>query len=91
MDAVAAQTGVRSRIVGHLTTIKHGVTRFRITLECYEARCSSRMRSDMQAAPLRWLRPDELSTVALSVPARKVAVLIAERGKVSLRKQELSR
>jgi A/G-specific adenine glycosylase len=91
MDAVAAQTGVRSRIAGHLTTFKHGVTRFRITLECYEARYASRRRIDTQRPTLKWLRLDELSTVALSVPARKIAVLIAERGEVLLRKQELSR
>ncbi len=36
---VAGMTGVTVRPGRHLATLRHGVTRFRITLECHEATC----------------------------------------------------
>jgi A/G-specific adenine glycosylase len=77
-EGVIKQTGVAANIDRQLTTIKHGVTRFRITLECYEGRCDSAFRIKSDPA-LQWLKPTELHTVALSVPARKLARLIAEQ------------
>ena len=60
IDGVRRLTGVRVRMGRHLQTYKHGVTRFRITLECYEAEYVSAARGKIQAAAPRWLRPDEL-------------------------------
>jgi A/G-specific adenine glycosylase len=75
VDGVARMTGVRIVPGRLLTVIKHGVTRFRITLECYEARCADGSLSPRRS-DLRWVRPTELSDFPLSVSARKLARLI---------------
>jgi A/G-specific adenine glycosylase len=64
---------VRPRI---LTTIKHGVTRFRITLHCYEASLAARSRQPrppIGAEAIRWLAPDSLHEYPLSTTGRKIA------------------
>ena len=75
---VRALTGIRVRPRRHLKTFRHGVTRFRITLECYEAACITSARSKPTAAALRWIRPGELETYPLSSTARKLARLVQE-------------
>lgn len=66
---VHAQTGVRCEPGALITTLKHGVTRFRITLACYEARhTGGRLRSGS-----RWAEPAELADLPLSVTGRKLA------------------
>jgi A/G-specific adenine glycosylase len=72
---VQAQTGVTCVPGALLKTIKHGVTRFRITLDCYEATYSSgRVRSRAVAA--RWLPTSKLHTLPLSKTGRKIADFI---------------
>ncbi len=75
-DGVERLCGVRIAPGEHLTTIQHGVTRFRITLECYHARHSGGRVSSAGAAPLKWARPSELPDHALSMTARKIARLL---------------
>ncbi len=73
---VQKQTGVSIDPGNLLTTIKHGVTRFRITLDCYAATYSSgKLSSDKNA---RWIRPVELSELPLSTTGRKLANLVKE-------------
>ena len=74
-----AQTGVNSSGPAHLTTIKHGVTRFRITLECFESTCVASLKRVAQNECLQWRTPSELESLPLSVPARKIARLLARR------------
>lgn len=69
---VLAQTSVRCDPGGLITTIKHGVTRFRITLECYEAS----HKGGRAKAPAKWVATEELSGLPLSVTGRKLAKLI---------------
>lgn len=69
-------TGVVAELAGSLTTLKHGVTRFRITLDCHWADCVSAPR---RRAELRWLRPAQLTDYPLSTTGRKVARLVAHR------------
>jgi len=69
-------TGQGVEIGRKLTTIKHGVTRFRITLDCYEARC--RGRAKQSAAEIAWLKPAELEGYPLSMTGRKLARLLLE-------------
>ena len=58
-----------------LKTMKHGVTRYRITLDCYQATyVSGRVRATKSAA-VRWLPVGELSTLPLSTTGRKIANL----------------
>ena len=58
---------------GHLTTIKHGVTRFRITLDCYRAEWQ---RGATAGKNLRWVKPSELDRYPLSMTARKLSHLL---------------
>jgi A/G-specific adenine glycosylase len=74
---VREQTGVDIDAGNLLTTLKHGVTRYRITLECYEARAlRGRVRSTKER-PVRWLSVGELTDLPLSVTGRKLAKLLS--------------
>lgn len=55
-----------------LHTIRHGVTRYRITLECYAARCLS-TGSPPEGAEVKWLRAEQLAHYPLSTTGRKLA------------------
>ena len=88
---VAALTGAQVKPGAHLATLKHGVTRFRITLECYEATLRltrSRRRRDSAHSPTRWFLPHELATLPLSVTGRKLARLISQPASNSTRKTQ---
>jgi A/G-specific adenine glycosylase len=76
--SIREQSGLRSRFHEHMATLKHGVTRFRITLDCYHARCQPG-RGKLAAGTWRWVKPDELAAFPLSVTGRKVARMIAKR------------
>lgn len=71
---LAAETGVTAEIGQPLTIIKHGVTRFRITLDCRWADCLSKPQRLPPA--VRWLRPRQLAEYPLSMTGRKVARLL---------------
>jgi A/G-specific adenine glycosylase len=58
-----------------LATIKHGVTRFRITLECHTATCVSR-GTNGRSAEMRWVKAAELKDYPLSTPARRLSRLL---------------
>ncbi len=68
------QSGITIQPGNLLTTIKHGVTRYRITLDCYTAIYQSgRLATDKA---LRWLMVSELTELPLSTTGRKLANLI---------------
>ena len=71
VEQLVATTGVTARIAAPLTTLKHGVTRFRITLDCRWADCLRAPRRLPSA--VRWLRPSQLADYPLSTTGRKVA------------------
>ena len=52
--SVATQTGVEACVDEPLATIRYGVTRFRITLDCYQARF---VRGRLRDTTVRWLEP----------------------------------
>jgi A/G-specific adenine glycosylase len=61
-------------------TLTHGVTRFRITLECYEGEYLSESKGRQECLPLldgrletRWIRLGELGSYPLSSTGRKLA------------------
>lgn len=68
------QTGITAKPGNLITTLKHGVTRYRITLDCYSAEYVSGRVGAEKAT--RWVRPSELGELPLSVTARKLANLI---------------
>jgi A/G-specific adenine glycosylase len=75
-EKVADLTGVTIQPGEKLASIKHGVTRFRITLSCYAAEFlqSNNHRSN---GNLKWLRPSELEGYPLSATGRKISRLLA--------------
>jgi A/G-specific adenine glycosylase len=76
-------TGLRGRLGAELITLRHGDTRFRITLVCFEAEyLSGEFRSAFyhQAA---WLTPAELGAYPVSSPQRRLAKVLADAGRQS--------
>ena len=62
-----------------LTTIKHGVTRFRITLECFQARHISGMPASPVGDLWRWISAHELDDYPLSKTGRQIGRLLQAR------------
>jgi A/G-specific adenine glycosylase len=73
--AVRELAGVVIRPGELLKTLRHGVTRFRITLDCYEAEYVGPADDCSASVPARWLRPAELDAHPLSSTGRKLARL----------------
>jgi A/G-specific adenine glycosylase len=72
--AAAELTGLAITLGRRLTTIKHGVTRFRITLDCYEAECAGgRLKC---GGDVRWVKLGELENYPLSVTGRRISGLL---------------
>ena len=70
-------TGIHTGPLRHLETIKHGVTRFRITLDCYLAPYDvGRIPRDGDTV-IKWVRQDLLPELPLSTTGRKMARLLA--------------
>jgi A/G-specific adenine glycosylase len=72
---VREQTGVICLPGPPLKTIKHGVTRYRITLDCYRGTYKSGKPRDTA----KWMRFTELAGLPLSTTGRKIANLIGRR------------
>jgi A/G-specific adenine glycosylase len=71
--------GLRVNKIDRRATLRHSVTRFRITLDCYEATHAATIAqaSSSPGRPVeRWVTPASLETYALSVTGRKLARLI---------------
>lgn len=58
-----------------LATLKHGVTRFRITLRCFSVEHRQGEPID-HGTELRWVRPIDLVDFPLSTTGRKLAKLL---------------
>jgi A/G-specific adenine glycosylase len=65
-------TGITCSPATHLRTIKHGVTRFRITLDCYQATYQSGRLLATTASPVRWVPAASVSEYPLSTTGRKI-------------------
>ena len=70
---VAAKTGLNVELGEKLTTLTHGVTRFRITLDCYEATPNHESGDEGIVENARWVEPESLDEYPLNVTARKVS------------------
>jgi A/G-specific adenine glycosylase len=74
---VGTLTGLEVALGTELRTVRHGVTRFRITLVCLEAEyLVGRFRSPFYDRG-RWLRPTELADYPVSAPQRTLAKAVA--------------
>jgi A/G-specific adenine glycosylase len=74
-------TGLQSRLGSELITLRHGVTRFRITLVCFEAEY---LAGDFHSAFYRqavWATPAKLGAYPVSSPQRRLAKVLTEAGR----------
>jgi A/G-specific adenine glycosylase len=70
---VGVLTGLRAEPGPELLTVRHAVTRFRITLVCFTARYrSGRFRSPFYRQG-KWVRPEDLQHYPISRPQRRLA------------------
>ena len=71
---VRRQLDITIEVGDRLATLRHGVTRFRITLDCYEAKYLSAAKTEAggPAVETRWLHPGELVQYPLSTTGRKL-------------------
>jgi A/G-specific adenine glycosylase len=75
MAKVARQTGIKCSPGSLLKTLRHGVTRYRITLDCYQAEyVEGRVRTPF-GAPVQWISRSKLVELPLSTTGRKIARL----------------
>jgi A/G-specific adenine glycosylase len=77
LDRAGQQSGLAIQRPERIATLKHGVTRFRITLDCYLATCSPQRRK-LAAGEWRWVKPSELESFPLSVTGRKLGKLLLQ-------------
>ncbi len=75
-ENVFSLTGAQIASGRQVATLTHSVTRFRITLECYEADVLSSVRNAASKVETRWVRPAELNDYALSSTGRKLANIV---------------
>ena len=73
-------TGACIQLGSQFATLKHGVTRYRITLHCFAAKLGSggpgARKQSKHAA--KWLTLEELGTYPLSVTGRKISQLLSD-------------
>jgi A/G-specific adenine glycosylase len=74
------QTGVMIRNPRFIKTLQHGVTRFRITLHCWEAKLAGQLPEesggDAAGRVLRWVPLEELEQIPLSSTGRTLSRLL---------------
>jgi A/G-specific adenine glycosylase len=74
------KVGLQTRLGPELQTIRHGVTRFHITLVCFEAEyLAGTFRSTFYSQGL-WLSPADLHRYPVSAPQRRLARSLTETG-----------
>ncbi len=73
VEKIRAATGIEIENIRPLTTLRHGVTRFRITLECYEACAAGSPVRTKPPLETRWLSPAELADYPLNTTGRTLA------------------
>jgi A/G-specific adenine glycosylase len=75
-DHVRRELGLAISVGQRLVRLKHGVTRFRITLDGYAAKSVGRVTRGTLASPQRWVRPGQLDQYPLSTTGRKIGHLL---------------
>jgi A/G-specific adenine glycosylase len=71
-DHVRRLTGVEIASLSHVTTLRHGVTRFRIKLDGYVAEFESGTKTNGTQSQ-QWVKPSDLERFPLSTTGRKLA------------------
>ena len=74
------ELGVTGRVGGLLLTIKHGITRYRITVDCFVAQHEAGEFIAGAYADAQWVAPAELDAFPVSAPQRRLAAAVQRRG-----------
>jgi A/G-specific adenine glycosylase len=69
-------TGIQIELGSALDTIRHGITRYRITLVCFEAEYARGIFRSSFYARGRWVVPSKLGDYPASTPQRRLAGLL---------------
>ncbi len=69
------QAGLAIGSAARIATLKHGVTRFRITLDCYRA-TYEKSRVRLPTSQWQWIAPRALAELPLSTTGRKLSRLL---------------
>ena len=70
--------GLAAKLTDRLTQLKHSVTRYRITLDCWHAECGD-SRDVITELISAWVAPADFERYPLSVTGRKLADLIVRK------------
>ncbi len=84
---VAASTGVAIEPPRALAVLKHGVTRYRITLHCVTSHARSEALDPKSEA--RWVPLEELDAYALSSTGRRISELVSSPASLSFNPQPI--
>jgi A/G-specific adenine glycosylase len=77
VDKLRMQTGITVELGSIWKTIKHGVTRYRITLDCYQAKYISGRPAESRGITIRWIAATKLAALPLNTTARRIATLVS--------------
>jgi A/G-specific adenine glycosylase len=72
------ELGIEVEVEAPLVVVRHAYTHFRITLHAFWCRLASGEPRCLDCAAFRWVRPDELDALPMSVADRKVAQALKE-------------
>jgi A/G-specific adenine glycosylase len=75
--AVRSAAGLDVVARGLIAVVRHGVTRYRITLDAY--RCTTKSAPPQQRSALFWAKPSELETLAMPAAHRRIARALPTR------------
>ena len=79
-DEMKRTLGIEVTIGESLQTLKHGVTRFKITLDAYDVELTSgKLKPTTPFAEARWVSPKELGEYPLNTTGRKLTKLLDAR------------
>ena len=73
IDQLKQTTGLKAALVITDHRIKHAVTKYRITLDCYQAESVTGHLKSPRENQLQWVSAAQLDTLPMSVTGRKVA------------------
>ena len=69
----AERFGRGCQLGAHVRTLRHGVTRYRITLHCHHSTWSPRGKANWKSDQMAWVETSALQDFALNSTARKIA------------------
>jgi A/G-specific adenine glycosylase len=81
-EKIERHSGLVVEPPSRIATLKHGVTRFRITLDCYVAESADAKRK-LAPGTWKWVRLEDLEQFPLSVTGRKLGRLLVDLRRVT--------